>query len=407
MTKHLAVGLMSGTSLDGIDAVLVEIEGIDKSLKVKVVESYFQPYESDLRTALLDLCDPKTAALDTICSMNMYLGKLSGKTVNHLLKKSGISKEEVTFISSHGQTIYHIPEIIANHPWEVPSTLQIGDISAIAEETHITTVGDFRPADMAANGQGAPLVSFVDYILFHSENKHRAVQNIGGIGNVTYISSDLEKGQTLSFDTGPGNMVIDAIVQQITDGKQKYDKDGKLSDKGQVHEDLLADLMNHPYFKIKPPKTTGREMFGLAFAKELMKKAKEQKINDEDLVATVTAWTAKSIADSYQSYLIKQGHKVDEVIIGGGGSYNPTLLAFLEAYLPDQKIVTHEHYGISSDSKEAIAFAVLGYYTILGQFNQLPSATGADHPVIMGKVAYTQPEAYERLRRGIQDTMSE
>ncbi len=401
MTTHLAVGLMSGTSLDGIDAVLVEIEGIDKSLKVKVIESFFQPYASDLRTTLLELCDPKTAALDTICSMNMYLGKLAGKTVNNLLKKAGISKEKVAFISSHGQTIYHIPEVFTKHPWEVPSTLQIGDISAIAEETHIATVGDFRPADMAANGQGAPLVSFVDYILFHDDNKHRAIQNIGGIGNVTYISSDLDKGQTLSFDTGPGNMVIDAIVQQVTNGKQKYDKDGELASRGKIIEDLLIELMNHPYFKIKPPKTTGREMFGLAFAKELMKKAQEQEINEEDLIATVTAWTAKSIADSYQSYLIKEGNKIDEVIIGGGGSYNSTLLSFLKEYLPNQKIVTHEDYGISSDLKEAIAFAVLGYYTIVGQFNQLPSATGADHPVIMGKVAYTQPEAYERLKQMI------
>ncbi|WP_053218550.1 anhydro-N-acetylmuramic acid kinase [Virgibacillus senegalensis] len=394
MNKQLGVGLMSGTSLDGIDAVLIEIEGVSPDTRVRLVESLSHEYDPEIRQALKELCDPETASLEKICSMNMFLGKEMGKIVNDLLNKANIGKEDVLFVSSHGQTIFHKPTGGKNVT-DVPGTLQIGDLSMLSEVTGITAVGDFRTADMAAGGQGAPLVSFVDYILFNNHERSRAIQNIGGIGNVTYIPRNAKRDQIMSFDTGPGNMVIDEVVYRITEGKQAYDKDGAIAYSGEVNQKLLEKLMEQPYLSMEPPKTTGRELFGSSFVDSIMRETDD--LRQEDIVATVTAWTAKTIADGYSRFIESSNNVIDDVVIGGGGSYNPFLMEQLRRYLPNKTVYKHEDFQLSSDFKEAIAFAILGFHSLCGQYNQIPSATGADHPVIMGKISHTQPLSFLRL----------
>lgn len=396
MVKHIGIGLMSGTSLDGIDAVLVEIEQVDRDTNVHTLSSLFQPYSDELRQRLLQLCSPDTANIEHITSMNMYLGREYARIVEKLIGNSGVKHEDILFVSSHGQTIYHKPTG-TNDLADVPGTLQIGDLSVLSELTGLPVVGDFRTADMAAGGQGAPLISFIDYILFRDENKSRAIQNIGGIGNVTFLPKGAAETEIISFDTGPGNMVIDAVVYHVTDGKQTYDKDGLIAASGNIHAAFLEQLMSHPYFALTPPKTTGRELFNKHFVDEVMESANQIGLSNEDLVATVTAWTAQTISDSYSRFLETEGRTIDEVIIGGGGSYNPYLLEQLRKNLPGKIVSTHENFAISSDLKEAIGFAILGYHCLLGQYNQLPSATGAGNSVIMGKIAYTQPQAFQRL----------
>ncbi|WP_078592590.1 anhydro-N-acetylmuramic acid kinase [Evansella clarkii] len=391
------IGLMSGTSLDGIDVAMVEIEGSDYDIIINLIDSDFLSYPSFVRELLLELCEPQTSSVDKICKTNAYLGKLIGERVNHLIEKSSIPKEKICFVSSHGQTIFHIPPEATTSEWEIPSTFQIGDISVISEVTGLPVVGDFRPAEMAAGGQGAPLVSYFDYVCYRDTRKNRAVQNIGGIGNVTHLPANGKPEEVLSFDTGPGNIVLDAVVERITNGVKMYDEGGALAAKGSISENLLQELMKHPYFEQAPPKTTGRELFNQAFIEHLWLRAADLKVERNDLIATLTAWTAMSIAKGYEKFLLNAGREIDEVVICGGGSSNKTLLSYLSEYLPEQRILTSEDIGIPSDLKEAIAFALLGYHCIKGNSNTLPSATGAQHSVIMGKISCTQPEAYAKL----------
>lgn len=396
MDKVLAIGLMSGTSLDGIDAVLVEIHGINENIKVGIIDSYHYTYTKKERETLLNLCNPKVANLEQICSINMYLGEVFGNIVNKLLDQSGYKKEDITFISSHGQTIYHHPKGSKNE-MDIPGTLQIGDISVLSETTGISVVGDFRTADMAAKGQGAPLVSYVDYLLFNNNEVSRAVQNIGGIGNVTYVPKNSLMEDVQSFDTGPGNMVIDEVVWRVTKGEKTYDKDGKIASKGKVNQELLDMLMSNEYFLLPPPKTTGRELFGKEFVDNIFEQYGRLRL--EDLVATVTDFTCLSIANSYNRYFVEKGFIVDQLIVGGGGSNNPFIIKRLKDHMPNVEVLTHESFNLSSDLKEAMAFAILGYQCLLGQYNTIPSATGAKTPVIMGKISYTQPSAMQRIEK--------
>ena len=391
----IGIGLMSGTSLDGLDAVMVEVEGLYTDTKLKVLDSLFCPYPDELRNELLALCSPETADLEKITAMNMYLAQEFAKAVNQLIKQSGVPHEQILFVASHGQTIFHKP-LGTGRLADVPGTLQIGDLSVLSELTGLPAVGDFRTADMAAGGQGAPLISFIDYILFRDPDTSRAIQNIGGIGNVTFLPAGVKEDEIISFDTGPGNMVIDAIVSAVTGGAQHYDEDGRIAASGQVNDAFLDELMEHPYFSAAPPKTTGRELFDKRFVEKLMKRAAELGLSDPDLVATVTAWTARTISQSCRAFF---DGKLDELIIAGGGSYNPYLLERLRQDLPGTAIKTHDAFGLPSDLKEAAGFAVFGWHTLNGTPNQLPSATGAEHPVIMGKIAYTSKDAFRRLAR--------
>lgn len=365
-----AVGLMSGTSLDGIDAALVEVG--ERPQDISLIHFLTLPYSAGQRSELLRLCQPGEATVAEICAMNFQLGELFAAAVLKLLDEAGFRPEQITAIGSHGQTIYHIPG---------QATLQIGEAAVIANRTGITTVADFRPADIAVGGQGAPLIPFFDHIVFGNTQGLTAVQNIGGIGNVTVVGEQAHALPCVAFDTGPGNMVIDAIVRLMTEGALSFDEGGKLAAQGQVNQGLLARLMGHPYFSAHPPKTTGRELFGSEFSTELWENSDLPPL---DLLATVTAFTAESIADQYRRFVAPYG-TIERVIIGGGGSHNHTLLNMLRERL-SCPVYVHEDFGISSDAKEAMAFALLALTTLDGKCSNVPRATGAQRPTILGKI---------------------
>lgn len=313
----IAVGLMSGTSLDGVDAAVVQIEGSGLEAKVKLLHYYTRPYDDALRGRIKELCDPEHSDVSKICGMNAYIGELFADTALEAVLEAGIPLDEIDFISSHGQTVWHMPESSAHDPFLVRSTLQLGDLSVIAKRTGRLTVGDFRPADMAVGGQGAPLVPYGDLILFGDQSKGRLLQNIGGIGNCTALPPGAKAEDAFAFDTGPGNMIIDQIVHTLTDGKMSYDAEGAWAALGTPDELLLAELLDHPYFGMPAPKSTGRELFGEAYTADFLNRAVARGIAAADIVATATAFTAHTIANACKEIVLPRC-QIDEVIISGG-----------------------------------------------------------------------------------------
>ncbi len=374
----LAVGLMSGTSLDAVDAALIEINSShDKHISLL---SYVEvEIEKSLRSRIQKAMDPRLSPVDLICQLNIELGEMYAKSVEAAIQKSGVSKDQVSFIGSHGQTLYHIPSADNNRNWHTPSTLQIGDPCVIAEKTGILTVGDFRIRDMAAGGVGAPLIPFADAFLFAEPDRDVLCQNIGGIANCTLIQRG---GQIIAFDSGPGNMVIDLLVRRFRP-ELNYDVDGELARKGNVLESLLDVAFSHPYFEETPPKSTGHETFGQGFTDMLVSKSEDASLND--LLATAVELTAKSIADSYKRFIFPQA-KPEESIVSGGGSKNPYLMERLCALCPEIRWRRIDEFGIPSEAKEAIGFALLGYATLRGIPANSPSVTGAINAVLLGKI---------------------
>ncbi len=373
-TKNtLAIGLMSGTSLDGVDACLVEIS---ECCDVKIKETCSLDYPKDIQTKLFEMAN-NNGDIKDVCLMNFILGEIYAQCTFELLKKACIKPKDIAYIASHGQTIFHHPQKMNNNP-QTNSTLQIGDISVISDKTGITTVGDFRTKDMSAGGQGAPLVPFADEIIF-KRNKTRAIQNIGGIGNVTILSPDVE---TFAFDTGAGNMMIDYCMRKLF--HKPFDEDGEHAFCGHVDENWLNYLLDEPYYKQPPPKTTGRELFSNKYIEEKLKKAPD---NPYDIISTATALTAHSIFEAYKNFVFPKAIP-EEIILGGGGAHNKFLITYLQKLFKDIPIKTHEDFGIPNKYKEALAFAILGYFTMKKLPNNIPSCTGAKRPVIMGKVSY-------------------
>jgi anhydro-N-acetylmuramic acid kinase len=395
------IGLMSGTSADGIDAAVVDVTGsTTETLGVELISFTFVPYEPEQRASIFPLFDPATGTVDRICQMNFAIGDWFAGAALLAMREAGLQPSDIDLIASHGQTIYHSVE--AESP--VKSTLQIGEAAVIAQRTGVTTIADFRVADVAADGQGAPLVSHLDWLLLRDAVKTRAVQNIGGIGNVTYLPPGENPDTVLAFDTGPGNMLIDYATSQATGGAQRYDRDGQIASSGQVDHALVAEWMAHPYFALPIPKTTGREQFGVQLGEELWAKAMARGMSGDDIVATLTAFTAESIADAYARFLPTIP---DEVFIGGGGANNPTLMVMLAKRLPSAQVKTLDEFdrtqgaalNISSDSREAVSFAIMGYETIHGRPSNLPSCTGATESAVLGKV--TPGTNYRRLMREV------
>jgi len=389
------VGLMSGTSADGIDAALVRIAGSGDDIRASLVGFRKAPYEPKVRRAVLALFSPDTPVVD-VCRMNFVIGRLFGEAALAVIEGCGVRVADVDLVASHGQTVCHLPPGGPYDNASGGSTLQIGEPAIIAEMTGLTVVADFRPQDIAAGGQGAPLVPYADYALFRHPERTRAVQNIGGIANVTLLPAGGGIDDVIAFDTGPGNMIIDALVSAVSHGEKTFDKDGELSGLGRVDDDLLKWLMQHAYLARRPPKSTGREEFGAQFVGELLQRAQKADVSAEDLLATAAAFTAESIAASYRDFLLPEC-EIDEVILGGGGSYNATLRRMLQERLPGPTIFLHEDFGTSGDAKEALAFAILGNETMLGRPANVPAATGARRPVILGKIvpayrAETPPE---------------
>lgn len=374
----LAVGLMSGTSLDGIDAALVEIKGSGINTKVNLLEFETFKIPSEIKNEIKKSCLEDESSVDLICSLNFKLGNLFADAVIDILNKANIDIEKLDYIASHGQTIYHIPK---DKEGLVKSTLQIGEASVIAYKTNTLVISNFRVMDMAANGEGAPLVPYTEHILYSEKEKGVALQNIGGIGNVTFLPESNLIDDIFAFDTGPGNMAIDEACNILFG--IPYDKDGKIASIGIVNDEMLNELMKIKYIHEKPPKTTGREDFGQIFVENLIDKY--NKLKSEDIIATLTMFTAKSISYNYKKFII-QNNKLEKVIIAGGGAHNKTLIKFIKEELDGIEVLIQEDLGFSSDAKEAIAFAILGNETLNNNFSNVPSATGASEKVILGQI---------------------
>ena len=378
----LVAGVMSGTSVDGIDVALVEIEGSGFQQKVTPQAFHSFPYQAEVREAVLAVSNAETHT-SQISQLHFLLGQLYGDAVAETCRLSGISLDLLELVGCHGQTIYHQPTASRIAGRDVASTLQIGEPALIAERTGTPVVADFRPADMATGGQGAPLVPFVDYLLYRDEQRGRVALNIGGIANVTAIPAGGAPGDVLAFDTGPGNMIMDALADRFTEGAERYDRDGELAASGTADEGLLARLVAADYFQKPPPKTTGREAFGEQFVAGLI----EESLRPADLMATTNAFTAVAIAKAVERFVTPR-MQVHDLIASGGGTRNPELIRRLGDLLAGIDLRMSDDFGIESDAKEAIAFAVLAYETFHRRPANLPSATGARHPCILGKLVW-------------------
>ncbi|MGM0753920.1 MAG: anhydro-N-acetylmuramic acid kinase AnmK [Bacillota bacterium] len=380
MSKRLAVGLMSGTSVDGVDAALVSIEASGTDTKVELVHYSTTPFPSHVKKKIFDVMSVTESSTPLLSSLHFELGDVYADAVLKVCSEAGISVKELDFIGSHGQTVYHQPF----HTEEsVPSTLQIGEPSVIAYRTNTRVVSNFRSMDMAAGGEGAPLVPYTEFLLYRKEDQGRLLQNIGGIGNVTVLPKDCSLEEVFAFDTGPGNMVIDGLCERLFG--LSFDENGEIAAKGTVHKEIAQKWMEweKDFFLKEPPKSTGRELFGEVFVNRIFDEFGD--FSKEDLIATATYFTALSISDAYKKFVLPK-HPINEVIIGGGGSYNGTLLRMMRELLPQLDIHIQEDIGYSSDAKEAIAFALLANETLHGNPGNVPGATGAGKPVILGSI---------------------
>lgn len=385
---RLVVGMMSGTSVDGVDAALVEISGEETAPAVKLLAFENTPFPPSVREKIFQLFRPETATVDKVGYMNVLLGEIYAAAALSVIEKAGLTPADVDVIGSHGQTIWHEPGYCADDGIPVHYTVQIGDGAVIAQRTGIPAVTDFRLADMAEGGQGAPLVPFSEYLLYRRETQTILLQNIGGIGNVTVLPAGARPGDVFAFDTGPGNMIIDAVVSALTGGAETYDAGGVRGGRGNVCQELLELLQQDPYYTQPLPKSTGREHFGVQYTRDILDWQNAHGLSDDDLVATVTDLTAWSIAAAYERYILPR-HRADELIVGGGGSYNKTLMAFLARRFAPYGVTVRvqEDLGFNSDAKEAVAFALLADRCVRGLPNTLPSVTGAKQEVIMGKIS--------------------
>lgn len=377
------MGLMSGTSADGVDAALVELYGAPPNLEWQILGHTAIAFPAPLRERILTSSNPNTSSVDKLCALNFALGEFYAEVVIRAAADAGFALNQIDLIGSHGQTVWHAPA------GPEASTLQIGEAAVIAEKTGIPVISNFRPRDIAAGGQGAPLVSYVDSLIFRHDTQYRALQNIGGIGNVTFLPPRCMPNEpVIAFDTGPGNMLIDDAAARISAGHLTFDVDGKIAAAGKVHHGLLDELLGDPYFQKPPPKTTGREYFGKEFADHFWETAQSLKMSDEDSLATLTQLTASSIAWAYQTHL---PGLPDEIILSGGGARNKTLLRMLSGQLPSSTIILIDDLGVTSEQKEAFAFAILAYETWHRRPGNLPEATGADHPAILGNITPAKP----------------
>ena len=380
--KKYIIGLMSGTSVDGIDAAIVEIRGHRLETAVDLIAFETFSFPPGVPQRILALCQPDTSRVDDICEMNFYIGHLFAEAVKHILRKSGMPTRDIALIGSHGQTIHHLPRDARTSRY--PSTLQIGEPAVIAHETGIPTIADFRVADMAAGGQGAPLVSYPDYLLFRDSVKTIGLLNIGGIANLTVLPANGSFDSVSAADTGPGNMCIDAVVTEITKGTEHYDKSGTRAAQGTSYQPLTDEWLKHPFFQLPPPKTTGREMFGNTFAMECLATCRKHGLADNDCIATLTELTVQTITH-YIAQFVTEQNPIDTLYVSGGGVHNQTIMRRLGEILADTAVEPVDNSGISADAKEAIAFAILANEALHGHSGNLPSATGASVRKILGK----------------------
>lgn len=377
----IVAGVMSGTSADGINVALVRVGPGRTGLKLVGHAEY--PYPKAVREFVLKTMNSRQASVADLARLNFLLGELYATAVLATQRRFRVKAE---LVGCHGQTIYHQGESAAFLGRKLAVTWQTGEGSVIAARVGAPVVSDFRPADMAVGGKGAPLVPFLDFLLYRDARVGRIVQNIGGIANLTAIPDGASSPQVIAFDTGPGNMVIDAVMEKLF--HKPYDRDGRVAASGKVLDRVIADILRQPFFLQKPPKTAGREEFGREFAEKFMRRCGTAA--SRDIVATATALTARSIADALQRFVLKKPGAYREFIVSGGGAKNPTLIRMLAAELRPLalKIRSSDEFGLPSEAKEAAAFALLAYETWNRRPSNVPSATGAKRPAILGKISY-------------------
>ena len=373
------IGLMSGTSGDGVDAALVDIRGKGSSLRVRSLAHLTIPYPPSLSRRLLTVASSGTVA--EVCHLNAVVGELFAKAAYRLMQHARVSPQAVKLIGSHGQTVHHLPSArVEPGVGRIRSTLQIAEPAVIAERTGVTTVADFRQRDLAVGGQGAPLAPYAHYVVFRHPQRARLIVNLGGIANVTYLPARASLRGIQAFDTGPANMVLDALVRHYSRGRESMDRGGRRAGRGTADVRLLARLTAHPFFRRRPPKSTGREDFGEGFIDRVLAEARRRGVKPDHVLATCTRLTAWAIADATR--WIRGG--VQEVIVGGGGALNRTLMRDLREEFSPTPVRTLEDLGWHSKSFEAVAFALLAYETWHGRCANVPSVTGAKGAVVLG-----------------------
>ncbi|HKL58334.1 MAG TPA: anhydro-N-acetylmuramic acid kinase [Sphaerochaeta sp.] len=390
--EHKIIGLMSGTSLDGVDAVLVTIHNDEKGVVTKVTLEHQVsiPFNPEMKACMDALCTPGKSDINDLTYAHFGIAHWYAIAVDALIAEVGIDRLEIDAVSMHGQTVWHapLPKDFPGPfgPIPVTGTLQIGNSQVVASLVGLPVLSDFRAADMAEGGEGAPLAPYIDFLLFGKREEGRAVQNIGGIGNVTVLPLHGSPSDIFAFDTGPGNMIIDAVVSLGTQGKKSFDEGGAIAERGTASQKIVQSLMADPYFSRKPPKSTGREVYGRAFVQEFLKMTEAEGLSFEDTVATATDFTAASIARSYHDFILPVT-PLHTAIISGGGARNKTLLAMIAKRMPKGVVVdVSDSFGIPDQAREAMAFAVLGHESLMGRPGNIIAVTGARRPVVLGVI---------------------
>jgi anhydro-N-acetylmuramic acid kinase len=382
----IVAGVMSGTSADGINVALTRIQGRGFRSRLELLAHYQSPYPDDVRRAVLAAMNANAANVADLSRLNFLLGELYADAVRAAQRRARLDCE---LVGCHGQTLYHQGEAKVFLGRRIACTWQAGEVAIIAARLGVPVVSDFRPADMAQGGKGAPLVPFLDYVLYRHRRYGRIVQNLGGIGNLTAIPPRALPEDVVAFDTGPGNMVIDAMTEHLFD--RPYDRNGRLAARGEPIERVLEQLLRHPFFRQKPPKTAGREQFGREFVREFLRLCR--RADENDIVATATALTARSIGIAVRRFvlpLVPPPARIREFVVSGGGTKNATLMRMIREEISPLKmrVRTTDEFGLPSDAKEAAAFALLAYQTWRRMPSNVPSATGAKQPAVLGKVSY-------------------
>ncbi len=388
----LVLGLMSGTSADGIDVALARISGAPPRLHAKLLAHTSSKFPSALRKEILRVAEQHPITAGELSQLNFRLGEVFAEAALAACRTFRVSAKRIALVGSHGQTIFHQGKPAPYFGRATPSTLQIGEPSVIADRTGITTVGDFRPADIALGGQGAPLVPYADYLLYRDEKLGRVSLNLGGIANITVIPASAKPADVIAFDTGPANMLMDALVAHFSRGRQRFDQGARLALKGRDIAPLNSLLLKEPYLYEPPPKSTGREYFGEAYLQKLLQLGRKYRAQPNDLIRTATWFTVVSLRLGLELFVLPKT-KVHQLIVSGGGANNPLIYSMLSEFYQHNgiEVLKSSHFGIPIDAKEAFAFALLAYETFHKRPSNLPSATGARGPAILGKIAYAPP----------------
>ena len=381
--ERLVAGLMSGTSTDGVDVALVRIEGAGTDAVITLVASDTLKFTPAVRQRIQSCMGPTSGNAKDLTLLDAYVGELFAHALLHLCKKAGVETRDVLAAGSHGQTLFHHPLRVQYPGFQVSGSLQIGSAPVIAERTGITVVSDFRQGDLAAGGQGAPLAPYLDYLLYHHRSRSRIALNIGGIANLTALPAGAGLDDLMAFDTGPGNGLMDLAAFHYSGGKQVFDQDGAMARAGHIDQALLAALMEHPFLAAVPPKSADKDDFGTRFLDGVL--ARCPGVGGPDVMATLAAFTVRTVATAIMEYCVQKA-RYEEIIVSGGGAKNPVLLEGLQMALPKLVFATSDEYGIPSKAKEAVLMAVLADATLHGWPANVPSATGARHPVVLGKI---------------------